>query len=181
MVESDRPLHKDTEKPNPVPWREVRFIGIISDTHGLLRPEAFEALHGSELIIHAGDVGSADVLERLGQLAPVVAVRGNVDTAAWASRLPMMAAVEAGEGRIWVLHDLQTLDMDPVRSDFRTVIYGHSHKPAQGIKEGVLYLNPGSAGPRRFHLPVSVVRADFGANPPVIRFLDLSTGREFLP
>ncbi|MBV9678239.1 MAG: metallophosphoesterase family protein [Acidobacteriaceae bacterium] len=158
-----------------------RLIGIISDTHGLLRPEALHALRPSELIIHAGDVGSADVLERLEQIAPVVAVRGNVDIAAWADKLPMTAAIEAGEGRIWVLHDLGKLDIDPIRGGFRTVIYGHSHKPAQGIKEGVLYLNPGSAGPRRFHLPVSVIHADFGAHPPSIRFLDLSTGKEFVP
>ena len=158
------------------------LTGIISDTHGLLRPEALGALRRSELIIHAGDVGSEDVLERLRQIAPVIAVRGNVDTAAWANKLPTTAAVEeANGGRIWVLHDLGSLDIDLVRSGFRTVIYGHSHQPAQRTKGGVLYLNPGSAGPRRFHLPVSVVRADFGANPPDIQFIDLLTGEEFIP
>ena len=159
----------------------VRHVGIISDTHGLLRPEAIQALSGSELILHAGDVGSEDVMDRLLRIAPVLAVRGNVDTAAWAEQLPMTVATEAGGQGIWMLHDLASLDIDPVRGGFRTVIYGHSHHPAQQGKNGVLYLNPGSAGPRRFRLLVSLVRADFGADPPLIRFVDLMTGGEFAP
>jgi putative phosphoesterase len=161
--------------------RNARSVGIISDTHGLLRTEALQALGGSELIIHAGDVGSPNVLERLGQIAPIVAVRGNVDSAAWADPLQMTAAVELEKQRVWILHDLAGLDLDPVRGGFGMVVYGHSHIPAQQMKNGVYYLNPGSAGPRRFRLPVSLVRADFGVNPPAIRFIDLLTGQEFVP
>jgi putative phosphoesterase len=161
--------------------RSACSVGIISDTHGLLRPEAVQALDGSDLILHAGDVGSEDVLERLRQIAPVVAVRGNIDSAAWAQQLPMTTAVELGEHWIWMLHDLTSLDLDPTRSGFGTVIYGHSHQPAQRTKNGVLYLNPGSAGPRRFRLPISLVRADFSVNPPAIRFIDLLSGQEFTP
>ena len=157
------------------------MLGIISDTHGLLRPEAIHALDGSELIIHAGDVGSEDVLERLREIAPIIAVRGNIDSAAWANQLQMTAVVELGGQRIWTLHDLASLDADPVRSGFGTVVYGHSHRPARQTRNGVLYLNPGSAGPRRFRLPVSLVRADFGVNPPALRFIDLLTGEDFEP
>jgi len=160
---------------------KARDVGIISDTHGLLRPEAVDALRSSELIIHAGDVGSEEVLERLREIAPVVAVRGNVDTAVWADKLPMTTAAETAERRIWVLHDLSCLDIHAVGDDFGMVVYGHSHQPCQGTRAGVIYLNPGSAGPRRFRLPVSVVRADFGVNPPEIRFMDLLTGRSFIP
>jgi uncharacterized protein len=161
--------------------RNARLVGIISDTHGLLRPEALDALGGSELIVHAGDIGSQDVLERLGRIAPVVAVRGNVDSAAWANQLPMTATVELGEQRIWVLHELASLDVDPVHVGLGSVIYGHSHQPARYTKDGILYLNPGSAGPRRFRLPVSLVRADFGINPPAINFIDLLSGEMFVP
>lgn len=159
----------------------ILSVGIISDTHGILRPEAIQALDGSALILHAGDVGSEDVLERLRQIAPVIAVRGNVDSAAWADLLPMTAAVEVGEHRIWMLHDLASLDLDPVRGGFGTVIFGHSHKPVQRTKDGVVYLNPGSAGPRRFRLPVSLMRADFGNNPPNVRFIDLLAGGDLVP
>lgn len=153
-------------------------VGIISDTHGVLRPEAIQALRGSEIILHAGDVGSEDVLDRLRQIAPLVAVRGNVDSGVWADALPITAALEVGEHAIWMLHDLGTLDLDPVCGGFQIVIYGHSHKPVQQTKDGVIYLNPGSAGPRRFRLPVSLVRADFGVSPPMIKFIDLLTGDE---
>ena len=121
------------------------------------------------------------MLERLKQIAPIIAVRGNVDSPAWADQLPMTAAIELGGQQIWILHDLATLDIDPVHGGFRTVIYGHSHIPAQQTKNGILYLNPGSAGPRRFRLPVSLVRADFGVTPPAFRFIDLSTGKDFTP
>lgn len=157
------------------------LVGIISDTHGLLRKEAVEALRGSELIIHAGDVGKEDVLIRLEEIAPVVAVRGNVDTADWAGRLTVTAATEAGKQRIWVLHNIAHLNLDPVEGGFGMVVYGHSHQPAQEVKSGVIYLNPGSAGPRRLRLPVSIVRADFSSVPPVVRFINLENGQEFTP
>lgn len=133
-------------------------VGVISDTHGLLRPEALDALAGSALIIHAGDVGSRAILDRLGEIAPVVAVRGNVDTAAWASVLADTEVAEAGGRHLFVLHQLDRLDLDPVAAGFAAVVYGHSHAPAADTRNGVLYLNPGSAGPRRFHLPVTVAR-----------------------
>jgi putative phosphoesterase len=131
-------------------------LGVISDTHGLLRPEAVEALRGSDRILHAGDVGDSEILERLAEVAPVTAVRGNVDTGAWAKSLAETEIVEAGGVSIYMLHDLGQLDLKPEVAGFRVVVYGHSHKPGIAEKSGVLYLNPGSAGPRRFNLPVSV-------------------------
>jgi uncharacterized protein len=133
-------------------------IGIISDTHGLLRPEAFDALRGSERIIHAGDVGDPAILDQLAAIAPVTAVRGNIDKDAWARKLPETAVVEVGGLSIYVLHNLEELDLKPEAAGFVAVIYGHSHVPKQEMKNGVLYFNPGSAGPRRFKLPVSVGR-----------------------
>jgi hypothetical protein len=133
------------------------LIGLISDTHGLLRPEALAALRGSELIIHAGDVGRPEVLARLREVAPTVAVRGNVDTQPWAKALPETEAVEVDKRLVWVLHDIAQLDLDPTVG-FAAVVYGHSHKPSISTRDGVLYLNPGSAGPRRFALPVTVGR-----------------------
>jgi len=133
-------------------------IGLISDTHGLFRPEAAEALHGSELIIHAGDVGDLRVLDQLRTIAPTIAVRGNVDTEAWAKVLPTTEVVEAGELRLYVLHDRSGLDLDPKAAGFAAVISGHTHRPSAEVRDGVLYLNPGSAGPRRFSLPVAVAR-----------------------
>jgi putative phosphoesterase len=133
------------------------LIGVISDTHGLLRPEAIETLRGAEHIIHAGDIGAAEILEKLATIAPVTAIRGNVDTA-WASRLPETEVLETGGISIYVLHDLAQLDLKPEAAGFEVVISGHSHVPTQETKNGVLYLNPGSAGPRRFKLPVSVAR-----------------------
>lgn len=137
--------------------REIR-VGVISDTHGLMRPQALDALCGSELIIHAGDVGRPEVLDALHALAPTFVVRGNVDTQAWAAALPETEVVEVGRVRIWVLHDISELALDPVSARFAAVIYGHSHKPSIETRDGVLYLNPGSAGPRRFNLPVTVAR-----------------------
>jgi putative phosphoesterase len=133
-------------------------IGVISDTHGLLRPEAVAALQGSEFIIHAGDIGAAEILDRLQDIAPVTAVRGNVDREAWAQQIPETNVLEAGGVALYVLHDLQQLDLNPEAARFAAVIYGHSHIPDQQAKNGVLYFNPGSAGPRRFRLPVSVGR-----------------------
>jgi len=134
------------------------ILGAISDTHGLLRPEAVEALHGSNRILHAGDIGNPEILEALAQIAPVTAVRGNVDTSAWARALPATEIVEAGGMSIYILHDLGQLDLKPEAAGFRVVVYGHSHQPKIEKKNRVLYVNPGSAGPRRFHLPVSIGR-----------------------
>ncbi len=134
------------------------LIGVISDTHGLLRPEAVKALKGVELIIHAGDIGSLKVLADLERIAPVHAVRGNTDRSDWAADLPLTRVVEVGDVLIYVLHELFTLDLDPAAAGLAAVIYGHSHSPHLEHKDGVLYLNPGSAGPRRFTLPVSLAR-----------------------
>jgi putative phosphoesterase len=134
------------------------IVGVISDTHGLLRPEAIAALHGSHIIIHAGDVGRLEVLDALRALAPTYAVRGNVDTQAWAAKLPATEAVEVGQLLFWLLHDISELDLDPVAAEFAAVIFGHSHQPSIEMRDGVLYLNPGSAGPRRFKLPVTIAR-----------------------
>jgi hypothetical protein len=139
-----------------LPTRRGCRIGVISDTHGLLRPEAVAALSGSDLIIHAGDIGPPEILEALRRLGPVAAVRGNMDKGQWARDLPATEVVEAGEVRLYVLHELFALDLDPRAAGFSAVIYGHSHEPALFRKDGVLFLNPGSAGPRRFTLPVSL-------------------------
>lgn len=133
-------------------------VGVISDTHGLLRPEALAALHGSDLILHAGDVGPAEILDQLRTIAPTVAVRGNVDTAIWTTALRAAEVVEVGGLLVYLLHDRAALDLDPVAAGFAAVIYGHSHRPGAELRHGVLYLNPGSAGPRRFTLPVTVAR-----------------------
>jgi putative phosphoesterase len=148
-------------------------IGLISDTHGLLRNQALEALRGSELIIHAGDVGKPEILTALRQLAPVIAVKGNIDTAEWASDLPATAMVEAGAATIYVLHDLQELDLDPTVAGIQIIVSGHSHKPRRVEKSGVLYINPGGAGPRRFQLPVTVARLDLSATPWEVTFIDV--------
>jgi hypothetical protein len=134
------------------------LVGVISDTHGLLRPQAIDALRGSDLIIHAGDVGKPEVLDALRALAPVHAVRGNVDHGSWAARLPMTARVEARGHLFHVLHIVDDLDLDPPAAGVAAVIFGHSHKPSIETRNGVLWLNPGSAGPRRFDLPVTVAR-----------------------
>ena len=131
---------------------------MISDTHGLLRPEALAALEGSDYIIHAGDIGDPQILDKLATLAPVTAVRGNVDHGGWAQKIPATNILEIGEISIYVLHNLQELDLKPEVAKFAAVIYGHSHVPKSEMKNGVLYFNPGSAGPRRFKLPVSVGR-----------------------
>ena len=133
-------------------------IGVISDTHGLVRPEAVAALRGSDLIMHAGDVGHPAVLETLGAVAPVVAVRGNNDRGPWAERLPATKVLEVAGITLCLLHDVADLDVDPEAAGYQAVIAGHSHQPKLERRGGVLYLNPGSAGPRRFKLPVSLAR-----------------------
>jgi len=151
----------------------VAIVGLISDTHGLMRPEALAALEGSDLIIHAGDVGGPGIVEQLRAIAPVVAVRGNIDKGVWASRLPMTAVAEAGSSRIYVIHDLAQLDLNPAAAGFNVVVSGHSHKPGRTERDGVMYLNPGSAGPRRFRLPVTVARLDLRRPPWTVEFIDL--------
>jgi putative phosphoesterase len=133
-------------------------IGVLSDTHGLVRPEAARALEGCDLLVHAGDIGTPEVLAQLGEIAPTVAVRGNVDSGDWADSLAETELVECGTRSLYLLHDLGELDLDPVAARMDVVISGHSHRPAVSEKAGVLYLNPGSAGPRRFELPVSLAR-----------------------
>ena len=156
---------------------EIKRIGLISDTHGLLRKEAVEALRGSEQIIHAGDVGKPEILEQLGEIAPVVAVRGNVDTERWARALPETAVAEAGAVLIYVLHDVNALDLNPEAAGFQIVVSGHSHKPEKLERDGVLYINPGSAGPRRFQLPVTVARLTLERTTFAVEFVDLEETR----
>ena len=151
----------------------IKKVGLISDTHGLLRQEAVDALRGSDLIIHAGDVGKPEILEALRKIALVVAVRGNVDTAAWAKALPETAVMEAGPAMIYVLHDVNVLDLNPAASGIQIVVSGHSHQPGKKEVQGVLYINPGSAGPRRFQLPVSVARLNLVRVPYEVEFVDL--------
>ena len=133
-----------------------KTIGVISDTHGLLRAEALAALRGCDAIIHAGDVGKPEVLEQLAELAPLTAIRGNVDT--WATDLPDTAVLTLAGKRFYVIHNVKELELDPRAAGFAAVISGHSHMPKSETRDGVLYLNPGSAGPRRFKLPVCVAQ-----------------------
>lgn len=130
-------------------------IGLISDTHGLLRPEAEAFLHGSDAIVHAGDICDPRILDTLAGIAPLTAVRGNNDHGPWAVRLPETALVELGGIHVYALHDIADLDIDPASAGVRVVVTGHSHKPAIVERDGVLHVNPGSAGPRRFRLPIS--------------------------
>jgi len=133
-------------------------VGVISDTHGLLRPEALAALRGSNHIIHAGDIGDSNILGELREIAPVTAVRGNVDHETWARKIPLTNVLEVGGISIYVLHILEDMDLKPDAAGFAAVISGHSHQAHQEMKNGVLYVNPGSAGPRRFTLPVTLGR-----------------------
>ena len=148
-------------------------VGIISDTHGLLRPQAERALRGVDLIVHAGDVGDPDILTRLKLIAPVFAVRGNVDIGLWAKELPLTTAVQAGGASLYVLHNLLELDLRPAAAKFDYVISGHTHQPKQFERQGVLYLNPGSAGPRRFHLPTTLALVDLATKPRSAEFVEL--------
>ena len=148
-------------------------LGIISDTHGVLRPEAARALSGVDLIVHAGDVGNPEVLVQLKALAPVFAVRGNVDTGAWAKELPATAIVDAGSASLYVLHNLTELDLQPKAAGFDAVISGHTHQAEHYEREGVLYLNPGSAGPRRFNLPVTLALVEVGSGPWKVEIMEL--------
>ena len=131
-------------------------VGVISDTHGLLRPEAIAALEGVQRIVHAGDIGGAEILAALSRIAPVTAVRGNNDREAWARKIEERAVLDIEGHRLLVLHDLEELEVDPARAGYAVVIAGHSHQPRIERRDGVLFLNPGSAGPRRFKLPISL-------------------------
>ncbi len=136
--------------------RKSEVIGVISDTHGLLRPEVADAFDGVSLILHAGDIGTAEILDQLRNIAPVVAVRGNNDTGSWARRIPEVETVKVGGVAIYMIHDVKT--MEEPASKFDVVISGHSHRPSVESRDGVLFVNPGSAGPRRFKLPICVAR-----------------------
>ena len=130
-------------------------VGLISDTHGLLRPEALDFLAGCDHILHGGDIGNPGILQRLGELAPLTVVRGNNDREAWAKDIPVSASLQFGSVRLYAIHDLKEIDIDPLAAGVRAVVSGHSHKPARVERSGVLYVNPGSAGRRRFSLPIS--------------------------
>jgi uncharacterized protein len=134
------------------------IVGVISDTHGLLRPEALDLLRGSEHILHAGDIGAPEIVPELKKIAPVTAIRGNVDVQHWVQSYPATAVVELGGATFYLIHDVNALDLDPKAAGFTAVISGHSHQHRQETRNGVLYFNPGSAGPRRFNLPITVGR-----------------------
>jgi len=146
------------------------LLGVISDTHGLLRPEALQALEGVERIVHAGDVGDPAILEALAEVAPVTAVRGNVDGGPVLGRLPLSEAVRVGGTLLYVTHILEELDLDPVAAGVNVVVFGHTHRPRTFRRDGVLYLNPGAAGRARFDLPVTLARVEVraGARPRVV-------------
>jgi putative phosphoesterase len=150
-----------------------KVVGVISDTHGLLRPEAVAALQGVDLILHAGDVGSAEVLETLKSIAPVVAVRGNNDKGAWADKLPHWEVAEVGAINIYMIHDSKEIDLSPQVAGFQVVVSGHSHKPLVEERKGVLYVNPGSAGPRRFKLPISLARLKVSGESATVELIEL--------
>jgi len=134
----------------------MKRIGLISDTHGLLRPQALDFLLGCDHIVHGGDIGGPEILQQLGAIAPVTAVRGNNDRAAWAEAVPETDFLQVGATFIYALHDLALLDIDPAGAGVQVVVSGHTHQPAVQERGGVLYVNPGSAGPRRFRLPISL-------------------------
>jgi uncharacterized protein len=150
-----------------------RVVGLISDTHGLMRPEALAALHGCRHIVHAGDIGGPQIVQALEAIAPVTAVRGNNDTDAWGRTLPRLARLEVEGVRILVIHDLADLDLAAARDEAEVVVCGHSHKPRLDDAAGVLVVNPGSAGPRRFRLPICVARLHVEAGRPRVELLPL--------
>jgi len=157
------------------------IIGVISDTHGLLRPEAIEALHGSEHIIHAGDIGASEIIPALEKIAPVSAIKGNIDRQPWTNKFPETEVVELAGVHIYLIHDLKALDLNPRAAGFVAVISGHSHQPKQEIKDGVLYFNPGSAGPRRFRLPVTIGRLEIVAGKIIGKIVDLENLEKCIP
>jgi hypothetical protein len=148
-------------------------IGLISDTHGLLRPEAVAFLRGSDFIVHGGDIGHPSVLEELSSLAPVTAIRGNNDKGPWADTVQETEVLQVGDLFIYVVHNIAELDLDPVAAGFRVVVSGHSHRPSVQERDGVLYVNPGSSGPRRFKLPVAVAELIVVGNSVRARLVEL--------
>lgn len=156
------------------------IIGVISDTHGLLRPEALAALEGSQAIIHAGDIGEPEIIARLEEIAPVLAVRGNVDREEWCYQYPLTNVLEIDNHMFYVLHDIEALDLNPAAAGFSAVIYGHSHRPEIERQDGVYFFNPGSAGRRRFTLPVTTGRIVISGNKiePEIIHLDIPESRK---
>jgi putative phosphoesterase len=148
-------------------------VGLISDTHGLLRPEALAFLAGCDHIVHGGDIGAPDILERLARIAPLTTVRGNNDTAAWARGIPVTARVDLGGVSLYAIHDVKELDIDPAASGVRVVMSGHSHRPSHHERGGVLYVNPGSAGRRRFSLPISAGELLIEGDRVQVRLVDL--------
>lgn len=153
----------------------MRRVGLISDTHGLLRPEALAFLRGSDFIVHAGDIGHATVLDELRRLAPLTAVRGNNDKGPWARAIAETDVLQVGAVVIYVLHDLAELDIDPAAAGFRVVVSGHSHHPRIEERDGVLYVNPGSSGPRRFKLPIAVAELRVAGSSVKARIAELET------
>lgn len=153
-----------------------RRVGLISDTHGLLRPEAVAFLRGSDFIVHGGDIGREGVLEELATLAPVTAVRGNNDTGPWAGAVRETEVLQVGEVFIYVVHDLGELAVDPVTAGFQVVVSGHSHRPSVTERNGVLYVNPGSSGPRRFKLPITVGELMVAEKSVTARVVELEVG-----
>lgn len=149
-------------------------IGVISDTHGLVRPQAIEALAGVDLILHAGDIGNQQVLDTLNQIAPVVAVRGNNDKGDWAISLSDWEVVDVGSISIYMLHDVKEIDISPSGAGFHVVVSGHSHRPSVEDRRGVLYVNPGSAGPRRFNLPISLAHLHIAGDKAQANIIELS-------
>ncbi|HEY4972060.1 MAG TPA: metallophosphoesterase family protein, partial [Steroidobacteraceae bacterium] len=150
-------------------------VGVISDTHGLLRPQATAFLRGCDHIVHGGDIGSPEILEQLATVAPVTAVRGNNDTQAWSLRLPATCLLEIGGIRVFVIHDVGQLNIDPAAAAVRVIVSGHSHQPSKRLRDGVIYLNPGSAGPRRFKLPISVADITISGSTVTARLEQLHT------
>ncbi|MFN0306069.1 MAG: metallophosphoesterase family protein [Burkholderiales bacterium] len=157
--------------------RTTYRIGLISDTHGLLRPAAVSYLHGSDFIVHAGDIGDPEIIRQLAAIAPVTAVRGNNDRGMWAEKIPEDNVLDIGSTVLYVLHDLAQLSIDPAAAGFRIVVAGHSHRPSQETRNGVLYLNPGSAGPRRFRLPISVGSVHVTRDAVLPELVELPDGR----
>jgi putative phosphoesterase len=153
--------------------QRIVTVGLISDTHGLLRPEALECLRGSDLLIHAGDIGEPEILDTLAGMAPLTVVRGNNDTQPWARRLPHSAVLRVAGASIYVIHDLAGLTVNPAQNGFQAVVAGHSHRPAAQCRDGVWFVNPGSAGPRRFRLPVSVGRLSVGGKEVFAQLIEL--------
>jgi putative phosphoesterase len=151
-------------------------IGIISDTHGLLRPEAVAFLNGCQHIVHGGDIGGAEILARLASIAPVTAVRGNNDWGPWADSLAETELIEIDGTRIYAIHDLAQLDIEPAGAGVHVLVSGHSHKPVIERRDGVLYVNPGSAGPRRFRLPIAVAELDVNGSEVNARIVELELG-----